>query len=199
MKEQLQIQCRPNFKLAVLPVLCGHVAPLLHVTPPANLDHLLTSNDAYPELAQVRVIIYLSLDDEFVFSSVESSLAAVAERLTQTNIRIGLDVFPSSRTDNWINLKDVPDDLSNYPVLSRVQEIGFGMPRPDIVATCAIPKWLSLFPLLEHVEFLDGPNDLSRNGKIALLRCIVKECARTRSVKIDEETRDVASWLTEVE
>jgi hypothetical protein len=172
-------------------VLCGHVAPLLHVTPPANLDHLLTSNDAYPELAQVRVIIYLSLDDEFVFSSVESSLAAVAERLTQTNIRIGLHVFASSHR----LLDRLGGRASRSQRLPRAEScsgIAFGMPRPDIVASTATPKWLSLFPLLKHVEFLDGPNDLSRKAKIPLLRCIV----RIRSVKIDEETRDVASWLS---
>jgi hypothetical protein len=152
----------------------------------------------FPKLSQVRVL-YISLDDKFVFSSVESSLAGVAKRLMQTNIRIGLDVFPTSCTDNWIDLESVPNDLSNYPVLSRVRDIAFGMPRPDIVASSAIPKWLALFPLLEHVEFLDELNDLSRKAKITLLRRIVQECAGIRSAKIDKETRDVAAWLAEVE
>jgi hypothetical protein len=163
---------------------------------PSNLHYLLTSTDVFPELAQVRVGIFLSAGDEFVFSAVERSLATVAKRLVQTNIRIGLDVFLSSRTDNWIRLWDYPYE---YPVLCRVREIGFGMPGPDIVTTSAIPQWLALFPLLEHVEFLNGPNYLNRQAKIILLRCIVQECTWIRSVKIDEETRDVDSWLAEVD
>ena len=162
---------------------------------PNTVVHLLTPTGAFPQLAEVRILVYLSLDDQFIFHTVENKLSPVAHRLTGANVRICLDVFPSSRTDNWVDLEDV-DDLANFPVLRRVRTIAFGMPRPDIAATSAIPTWLSMFPLLEGLEFVNSPNDLSHEAKMSLLRHIVQECPGINSVKIDEETRSVADWLS---
>jgi hypothetical protein len=168
---------------------------------PDNIGVLLTPTGAFPKLAQVRVVIEPFPHDQSMFDAdaVEIYLARAAKRLTKTKIRLCLDVLPASHNGNLVGLRALPNDLGNYLVLSRVREIAFGMPRPDIDATSAIPKWLSLFPLLEHVEFLNGPNDPSRKAKVTLLRRIVQECAGIRSVKIDEETRDTVSWLDEVE
>ena len=166
----------------------------LHANPNAVVQ-LLTPTGAFPQLAEVRILVYLSLDDQFNFPTVENKLSPVAHRLTKANVRVGLNVFPSSRTDNWVDLEDV-DDLANFPVLRRVRSIAFGMPRPDIAATSVIPTWLSMFPLLEGLEFVNSPNDLSHRAKMSLLRHIVQECPGIRSVKIDEETRSVSDWLS---
>jgi hypothetical protein len=81
-------------------------------------------------------------------------------------------------------------------VLSCVQEIAFGFPHPDVVATTAIPTWLSMFPLLEHIEFLNMPMGLDYEVKMSLLRRIAQKCAGIQTVKIGDDTRDISVWLS---
>ena len=81
-------------------------------------------------------------------------------------------------------------------MLSRVREIAFGLPRPHLVAATAIPTWLSVFPLLEHIEFLNTPIVLDHEAKMALLRRIAEKCAGIRTVKIGDDTRDMSAWLS---
>jgi hypothetical protein len=53
-----------------------------------------------------------------------------------------------------------------------------------------------MFPLLEHVEFLNAQVGLDHEIKTSLLQFIVQKCASVRSVRIGEDTRDVSAWLS---
>jgi hypothetical protein len=158
---------------------------------PDNIDNLLTPTGAFPKLSHVRVVIHLS-PYGLTFLAVENSLAQAAKRLTETNIRVCLDVLPS-RTNDFVDLKTLPNDLGNYPVLSHVREIAFGFPCPGLVTTTAILVWLSMFPLLEHVEFLNTQVGLDEQTELLRQR-IVGKCSRSRSVRIGDDARDV--WLS---
>ena len=81
-------------------------------------------------------------------------------------------------------------------MLRRVREIAFGLPRPDLVAATTIPTWLSIFPLLEHVEFLNAPMGFDDELKVSLLRRITQKCGGIRTAKIGDDTRDVSVWLS---
>jgi hypothetical protein len=69
---------------------------------------------------------------------------------------------------------------------------------PDVVAPspAALPTWLSMFPLLEHIEFLNAQVGLDHETKMLLLRFIVQECPSVRSVRIGDDTRDISAWLS---
>jgi hypothetical protein len=161
-----------------------------------SIDNLLTPAGAFPKLSLVRVVIHLPPDGQFMFLAVENSLARAAKRLTETNIRLCLDVLPASRTNNFVDLETLPNDPRNYPVLSHVQEIAFGFPYQDVVATTAILVWLSMFPLLEHVEFLNTQVGLDPQTEMLLLQPIVEKCSRLRSVRIGDDARDISDWLS---
>jgi hypothetical protein len=163
---------------------------------PNNVDRLLTPTGVFPKLAHVCVAIHFFSDELFTFDDVEDSLARAAKRLTETNIRLCLDVLTASHTDNFVDLMTLPNDLRNYPVLSQVREVAFGFPCPDVVATNAISTWLSVFPLLDHVEFLNTQVGLDHQTEMLLLRRIVQKCSRLHSVRIGEETHDVSAWLS---
>jgi hypothetical protein len=94
-----------------------------------------------------------------------------------------------------VDLETLPNDLRNYPVLSHVREIAFGFPCPDVVATTVIPTWLSMFPLLEYIEFLT-PMGLVYEAKMSFLRRIAQDCAGIRTVKIGDNTREISDWLS---
>jgi hypothetical protein len=143
-----------------------------------------------------RVVVHLSSHELSTFDAVEASLSRAAKRLTETNIRVCLNILSESSTDDWVDLDTLPDDLRYYPVLSHVRKIAFGFPHPDAVATTDIPTWLSIFPLLDHIEFLNAPVGLDDRTKMSLLRRIVEKCAGIRSVRIGEDTRDVSAWLS---
>jgi hypothetical protein len=133
-----------------------------------------------------------------MFNAVENSLARAANRLTKTNTRLCLHVVPTSPTNNFVDLRTLPNDLRSHPVLSHVREIAIGFPRPDVVPTAVIPTWLSMFPLLEHFRFLDTPIGLDSDyeAKISLLRRIAQQCSGIRTVKIGEDTRDISEWFS---
>jgi hypothetical protein len=124
---------------------------------PHYIHKLLTPTGAFPKLAHVRLVIHLSSSGQFMFDDVEMSLSRVAKRLTETNIRLCLDILPAPHTNNSVNLETLPNDLRNHPVLSRVREINFGVPHQDVFTITAIRSWSSMFPLLEHIEFLECP------------------------------------------
>ena len=180
-------QCLPSLPRSTLPRLMA-----LHSSAD-NIAHLLKPRAAFPRLAEVRVLVLLHMEDSFNFLTVENSLARVAKRLKGTYI--GLDVFPLSRSDNWVDLEGA-SDVETYPVLRWVRSVAFGVPRPDTAATGVIPTWLSMFPLLEHIEFLNAPIGLDHEAKMALLQQISQKCAGLRFVKIGEETRTVSAWLS---
>jgi hypothetical protein len=161
---------------------------------PHYIHKLLTPTGAFPKLAHVHVVIHLSSSGQFMFDDVEMSLARVAKRLTQTNIRLCLDIIPSPRTNNLVNLETLPNNLRNHPVLSHVREIAFGFPSPAVIA--AILTWLSIFPLLEHIEFLNAPIGLDYEVKMSLLRRIAQQCAGVWTVRIGDDTRDISAWLS---
>jgi hypothetical protein len=163
-----------------------------------NIDRLLTHTGAFPKLSHVCVVIHSSLHGQFMFVAVENSLARAAKRLTETNIRLCLDVLPASLNDYYVDLETLPNDLRNYPVLSRVREIAFGVPHLDVVtvATALIPAWLSAFPLLEHIELLNTPTGFHYEAKMSLLRRIAQKCVGIRTVKIGDDTREMSVWLS---
>jgi len=107
-----------------------------------------------------------------------------------------LDVLPVSHRDDWVNLATLPNDLENYPVLSRVREIAITFFRPNIVLTSAIPTWLSKFPMLEHIELSRMPTTPDYGDKMFFLRSIAQQCAGIRTAKIGDETRDISVWLS---
>jgi hypothetical protein len=159
---------------------------------PATIVHLLTTS-AFPKLAHVCVVLRSSQSDQFMFVTVEHSLAQAAKQLTKTSIQFCLDVLPTSP---WVDLETLPNDLRNYPVLSRVREIAFDFPLPKAAAITSIPTWLSLFPLLEHIKFLNAEVGLDDQTKMSLLRRVVQKCATIRSVTIGEDTHDVSARLS---
>jgi hypothetical protein len=141
-------------------------------------------------------IHYLFPSQLFEFDAVEDSLARAAKRLTETNIRLCLDILTVSDTNNFVDLETLPNDLRNHPVLSHVREIAFGFPGLDVVvATTAIPTWLAMFPLLEHIEIRDAEG-LDHHTEMSLLRHITQKCVGIRSVKIGDDTRDISDWLS---
>jgi hypothetical protein len=172
---------------------------LVSLTCNANTIGNLLKSTAFPKLAHVCVAIhYLFPSQLFKFDDVEALLARAAKRLTETNIRLCLNVLPASRGGNFVNLKTLPNDLRNHPVLSHVREIAFDLPRLDVVPTTTIPAWLSMFPLLEHIEFLNTPMGLDSDyeSKMSFLRRVAQECAGIRTVKIGDDTRDISDWLS---
>jgi hypothetical protein len=144
-------------------------------------------------LAEVRILILLHIEDRFSFSAVENSLMPAAKRLRTT--QLALDVFPLSRSDTWVDL-DGADNAEKYPILKRIKNVAFGMPHPNTDAAEVIPTWLSMFPLLEHIEFLNTPMGLDYEAKMSLLRRIAQKCAGIRTVKIGDDTRDISVWLS---
>jgi hypothetical protein len=137
-----------------LPITTLPALVLLKSNP--NIIGELLAPGAFPKLAQVRVVIHPSPSDQLMFDAVENSLARAAKRLKKTNIRLCLDVLPSPFTTNVPNLETLPSGVKNDPVLSRVREIIFGFPRPDVLPTTTIPTLFSMFPLLERIEFLNA-------------------------------------------
>jgi hypothetical protein len=160
---------------------------------PDNIGVLLTPTGAFPKLAHVRVVIHLFSHDQFMSNDVENSLARAAKRLSETNIRLCLNIFPRTTPTTWSTMWSIWSPRT-FEVLSHVREIAFGAdvvaPNPDC------PTWLSMFPLLEHIEFLNAHVGLDHQTKISLLRCIVQKCASIRSVRIGEDTCDVSAWLS---
>jgi hypothetical protein len=161
---------------------------------PYNIIRLLTPTGAFPKLAHIRVVVHFSANGGFMSDTMNYSQAA--KRLTETNVRLCLDVLPALPVHLWLNLEILPNDLRNHPVLSHVRDITFGVPLPDVVATAAILTWLSMFPLLEHIEFLNMPMGLDYEAKMSLLRRIAQKCAGIRTVRIGDDTRDISVWLS---
>jgi hypothetical protein len=147
------------------------------------------------------VVIHLSPSDQFqfMFDDVEISLAQAAKRLSETNIRLCLDILtPPTLTPLIMGLWPIKQSIwqtGRYTVLGQVREVAFG---PDVAAPspAAFPTWLSMFPLLEHVEFLNARVGLDHEIKMSLLRFIGQTCASVRSVRIGGDTRDVSAWLS---
>jgi hypothetical protein len=163
-------------------------------TSPENISHLLTQRGAFPRLAEVTILISLHMGTQFSFSAVENSLLPAAKRLRSIQ-HLAMVVFPLSRSDNWIDLEGA-DNAEKYPILKRIKKIAFALPRHGSVTIEIIPTWLSMFPLLQHIEFLNKPLRLDHESKITLLRRIAQKCAGIRIVKMDDETRDMSVWLS---
>ena len=159
---------------------------------PDNITRLLTPTAAFPKLTRICVVVRVQAGDRFNISTVEHSLTPVADRLK--NIDIHLDILLHPAANSRVDLEDA-NDVEKYPVLGRISRVAFGVSSLCTEDTEAIPTWLSVFPLLEHIEFLSVPNGPDHDGKMALLRRIVQACGQIRSVKIGEETHEVSAWL----
>jgi hypothetical protein len=81
---------RRQLPITTLPALVSLISD------PNNVDNLLTPVGAFPKLALVRVVIHLPLDGQFKSYAVEDVLARAAMRLSETNIRLCLDILPHS-------------------------------------------------------------------------------------------------------
>jgi hypothetical protein len=143
---------------------------------------------------EVCIFIESRLNTTFVFSVVEDSLAQVASRLIDPHILLGLFVSPTSPTNKWVDLENVVN-LDNYPVLRLIRFIVFTVPDREVVANSLIPRWFSMFPLLDPIKFVNGPDDVGYDTEISLLRRIVQESPGIRTAWIGE-TRRVSDWLS---
>jgi len=136
---------------------------------------------------------HLSPNNQFLSDVVEDSLAAAAKRLSETNIRLRLDILPSRI---WASLRSPTLVLSGAlgHVLKHVREIAFSA---EVLAPSPadLPNWLSAFPLLEHIEFLNPRVGHDQEIKMSMLRCIGAKCPQIRSVRIGEDSRDISAWL----
>jgi len=177
----------PTLPKSALPRLVA-----LH-TSPENVSHLLKQRGSFPRLVEVRILILLHVEDRFSFSAVENSLARAGKRLR--SIHLALDVFPLSRSDNWVDLEGA-DNAERYPIIKRVKHIAFGVPSPNTDATDIIPTWLSMFPLLDHIELIRVPMRFDYESRKSFLRSIAHKCAGIRTVTIGDDTWDMSVWLS---
>jgi hypothetical protein len=160
---------------------------------PNSIGELLMPTGAFPKLALVRVVIHFTSRYLFPTDDVEDSLAGAAIRLSETNLRFRLDLLPASSTAPRLGSSWRP--CGTFPVLSHVREIVFSQ---DIVAPTsdAFLTWISKFPLLERIEFIDTRVRLDHPTTMSLLRRTVQKCAKLHSVRIGQDTYDVSAWLS---
>jgi hypothetical protein len=157
----------------------------------------------FPKLTQVHVAINYSPFNGPFIPDLEDSLAGAAKQLTKANIRLCLDILPPPpphTLDLWRTTQSpiyaTAEHLVVGPVLCHVRQVTFGADVLVAINRATSRHWFPMFPLLEHVEFLNAHVWFDHQIKMSWVRFIVQTCPSVRSVRIGDDTRDVSAWLS---
>ena len=175
----------PHLPKAILPRLAS-----LHASP-ENLTHFLKPVGALPKLDSLSIRLVIYRGRQFNIAEVEQSISHVANRVREC--ALALEVIIESLSADWLSSPHQDELAAGERLLQQVTNVEFSVERG---AASLLPTWLSLFPVLEHISFMNhSEGTWSRKDKVALLRQIAEKCTTIQHVTIEGEKRDIAVWL----